>query len=119
MAGAASIWLCTGLRCPDAPDLLPDLPLGLWLSKRTFKRCQILGPAKVLLAGCVSNRNKFFGISPRSFVVVSADDDHMADSIIFRDCEITENEFHNITLIGSKEQIAALKSGMSGEDVDD
>lgn len=25
MAGAASIWLCAGLPCPDAPDLLPRL----------------------------------------------------------------------------------------------
>jgi len=25
MAGAASIWLCAGLPCPDAPGLLPRL----------------------------------------------------------------------------------------------
>lgn len=94
---------------------LASLPPGLWLSENVLEGCQIVGPAKVLIVGCRTNDNNFYGVSKKTFVVVSNLEDHFADAIIFRNCRVSHCQFHNVTVIGTDEQINALKAGMSGD----
>jgi len=94
---------------------LADLPAGLWLSKRVFQNCQIAGPAKVLLAGSHTSRNRFFGVTSSTFVAVANLEDHFPDCVVFHECEISNCELHNLTVIGTAKQIEALKAGISGD----
>ena len=94
---------------------LADLPPGLWLSEREFERCQITGPAKILITGSHTNANRFFGVSKATFVVVSNPEDHFPDCIVFHKCQISNCELHNVTVIGTADLIKGLKGGMSGD----
>ena len=72
-----------------------------------------MGPAKILIGGGALDDNKFYGVSDRTFVVVSNLEDHFSDSIVFHNCQVSHCQFHNITVIGRDEQIKGLKATVS------
>jgi hypothetical protein len=91
---------------------LADVPPGLWLDGRTIEGCQIVGPAKIAFAGCSVDHCRFYGTTDRTFTVVEKISDHFADTIIFRNSRIEHCEFHNVTVVGTADQIAGLTTDM-------
>jgi hypothetical protein len=87
-------------------DMLP------WVHQRQFKDCAIVGPSPALLSGCHIEGSTWLGVSPASFIVIDDPTDPSKlpqGTIVFVDCRFLDCEFQNFTVVGSREQIDALR----------
>jgi hypothetical protein len=87
-------------------DMLP------WIHQRQFEGCAIVGPPPALLSGCHIEGSTWLGAGSDSFVVVDDPTDPAklpSGTIVFVDCRFLNCEFQNFIVVGSREQIDALR----------
>jgi hypothetical protein len=92
---------------------LMDLPPMVY--RRTFERCEMVGPSPALLAGCKVDGSRWLGMFERSFVEIPDVAELPPDTTSFVECSFLFCEFQDFVATGTKKQLEGLQAVFEGQ----
>ncbi len=96
-----------------ADEVVPVADLTPWVSRRRFERCVIVGPPPALLSDCYIEHSRWLGLGDGTFIVVDDPTDRSRlpkGTVCFVECTFKDCEFQNFSVVGSRQQIEALRA---------
>ena len=86
---------------------LSDLPP--WVVKRTFEKCELVGPGPALIAPSEREHCRLLGPDETSFLVVDDFSQLPPGTVRFVNCKLIDCDLQSFVMAGNQEQIATLR----------
>ncbi len=86
---------------------LSDLPP--WVVKRTFEKCELVGPGPALIAPSEREHCRLLGPDETSFLVVDDFSQLPPGTVRFVSCKLIDCDLQSFVMAGNQEQIATLR----------
>jgi hypothetical protein len=78
--------------------------------RRTFERCELVGPPSVLLSGCKIDETRWLGMFDTSLVEVDDAVNLPAGTVTFLECCFIGCELQSFVAVGLREQLDGLRA---------